>query len=415
MKLTNQFRSARLASRSLALLSQDKIDSTLRSLARSAMERMGEILEANAQDLALLDKESPLYDRLLLTEERIAAIAADMLNVASLTSPVGERISEVVRPNAMRIEKVRVPFGVIGVIYEARPNVSFDVFALCLKSSNVCILKGGSDAANSNATIVEIIRSTLAAEGIDPCAVTLLPTSREATAELLSAVGMVDLIIPRGGRSLIEYVRDNSRVPVIETGAGVCHTYVDKYADLQKAVAIVDNAKTRRVSVCNALDSLVIHHQRLCDLPTIATPLAAKGVVIYADEDSFAALKGSYPQELLEHADQSHFGREFLDYKLSVRCVQSFEDAVEHVTRHTSHHSEAIVTECEQRGEEYCKLVDAACLYINVSTAFTDGAQFGLGAEIGISTQKLHARGPMALEELTTYKYIIRGAGQVRD
>ncbi|MFR9504338.1 MAG: glutamate-5-semialdehyde dehydrogenase [Rikenellaceae bacterium] len=414
MSLRDEFSRAVVASRSLAQLSEEEIDNILVRLSEVTINRIDEILVANAKDLENFDRENPLYDRLLLNEERVKGIAADILNVASLKSSVGEVLSSVVRPNGMRIDKVRVPFGVIGVIYEARPNVSFDVFALCFKSSNACVLKGGSDAAYSNEVIVNIIRSVLTEFNVDPSAVTLLPATREATAELLDAVGYVDLIIPRGGKSLINYVRDNSRVPVIETGAGVCHTYVDKYADLDKATSIINNAKTRRVSVCNALDTIVIHRDRLGDLASICEPLAAKSVIIYADDDSFEALMGGYPDNLLERADASCFGVEFLDYKLSIRCVDSFDAAVDYVSRSTSHHSESIITENKERGELYCKLIDAACLYINVSTAFTDGAQFGFGAEIGISTQKMHARGPMALDELTVYKYIIRGDGQVR-
>ncbi|MFI3286010.1 MAG: glutamate-5-semialdehyde dehydrogenase [Rikenellaceae bacterium] len=414
MTLTTQFSAALKASQSFAMLSQQKIDSVIVKLAEATLQNINKILAANAKDLERYDASNPMRDRLLLTSERVEAIAADMLSVAQLHSPVGEIISSTTRPNAMRIDKVRVPFGVIGVIYEARPNVSFDVFALCFKSSNVCILKGGSDAEHSNAAIVELIRSVLRSEGIDENVVTLLPSQREATAALLDAVGYVDLIIPRGSSALINYVRDNARVPVIETGAGVCHTYIDKYADIAKATAIVENAKTRRVSVCNALDTVVIHNQCLDDMPQICAPLAAKRVIIYADKEAYKSLNGNYPAELLFEADERHFGKEFLDYKLSVRTVESFDKAVEHVTRYTSHHSEAIVTESSERGELYCKMVDAACLYINVSTAFTDGGQFGFGAEIGISTQKLHARGPMALAELTTYKYIVRGNGQVR-
>ncbi len=415
MNLTSEFKGARAASRSLAQLSQSKIDSVIEAIADETLKRTDEILEANARDLALFDRANPMYDRLLLTAERVAAIAADMRNVASLSSPVGEVLSSVVRPNGMKIDKVRVPFGVIGVIYEARPNVSFDVFALCFKSSNCCILKGGTDAANSNSAIVALIRDVLRREGVDEMVVTLLPSAREATSELLGAVGYVDLIIPRGGRSLIDYVRANSRVPVIETGAGVCHTYIDKFADVAKAAAIVKNAKTRRVSVCNALDTIVVHREILEQLPAICLPLAEQRVVIYADEESFEVLSGCYPAELLLLSDDSHYGMEFLDYKLSIRCVDSLDSAIDHVMNYTSHHSEAIVSEDSQRAERYCKEVDAACLYINVSTAFTDGAQFGFGAEIGISTQKMHARGPMALAELTVYKYIVRGEGQVRD
>ncbi len=415
MNLQSEFLAAKSASRSLAMLSEEQINSTIIKVADRAVACTVQILEANALDLAAYDPQNPMRDRLLLTAERIEAIASDMRSVASLHSPIGETISTTTRPNGMQIDKVRVPFGVIGVIYEARPNVSFDVFALCFKSSNACILKGGSDAYSTNRVIVDIIRSVLRSEGIDEHIVTLLPPQREATAQLLEATEYVDLIIPRGGKSLIDYVRHNSRVPVIETGAGVCHTYIDKYADNEKASAIVTNAKCRRVSVCNALDTIVVHQSKLSSLAEIVAPMTEKGVTIYADQASFAALEGRYPTNLLCRAEESHFGYEFLDYKLSILTVSSLDEAIAMIEQYTSHHSEAIITENRTRGERFCKMVDAACVYLNVSTAFTDGAQFGFGAEIGISTQKMHARGPMALEELTVYKYIIRGEGQTRN
>ncbi|MFI3277809.1 MAG: glutamate-5-semialdehyde dehydrogenase [Rikenellaceae bacterium] len=414
MNLKPLFEGAVEASRSLALLSQQSIDALLIELATEAEAQVERILEANAKDLAKMERTSPLYDRLLLTCERVEGIASDMRNVATLKSPVGELLMTNERPNGMVINKVRVPFGVIGVIYEARPNVSFDVFALCFKTANACVLKGGSDAHNSNSVIVEIIREVLNRNGIDQRAVTLLPAEREATAELLAAEGYVDLLIPRGSSSLINYVRHNASIPVIETGAGICHTYVDKDADIAKACAIVLNAKTRRVSVCNALDCMVIHAQRLIDIGEICAPLAEKNVVIYADLKSYAVLHGSYPEELLFAADEDSFGTEFLDYKMSIRTVETIEEATTHILKYSSRHSEAIVSEDQAAADYFLKVVDAACLYHNVSTAFTDGAQFGFGAEIGISTQKLHARGPMALPELTSYKYIISGNGQTR-
>jgi glutamate-5-semialdehyde dehydrogenase len=350
----------------------------------------------------------------LLTEERIHGIASDMEHVATLPTPLGVTYSTTERPNGMTIRKVSVPFGVIGIIYEARPNVTADVFALCVKSGNVCLLKGGSDAECTNRKIVDIIHGVLTAHGIDTAACTLLPSHREATACLLGAVGKVDLIIPRGSSALINYVRDNARVPVIETGAGICHTYFDAQGDLAKGRAIIENAKTRRVSVCNALDCLVIHHDRLADLPALCAPLAAKNVIIYADGEAYAALRTHYPAHLLSEATDEHFGTEFLDYKMSIRTVDSMDEALRHIAQYSSRHSECIVSEDEAAIRRFQLAVDAACVYANVSTAFTDGAQFGFGAEIGISTQKLHARGPMALPELTTYKYIIEGDGQVR-
>ena len=402
------------ATAALSALSDTAINALLTDTAAALRTHYADILEANRLDLERMEPSNPKYDRLLLTEERIGAIAADMEHVATLPSPLGITYSSTERPNGMTIRKVSVPFGVIGIIYEARPNVTADVFALCIKSGNVCLLKGGSDAECTNRKIVEIIHSVLNAKGIDTAVCTLLPADREATACLLGAVGKVDLIIPRGSSTLINYVRDNARVPVIETGAGICHTYFDALGDLTKGTAIVKNAKTRRVSVCNALDCLVMHRSRLADLPALCAPLAEKNVIIYADQEAYTALYGHYPAHLLQEATEEHFGTEFLDYKMSIRTVDSIDQALRHIAQYSSRHSECIVSEDEAAIRRFQRTVDAACVYANVSTAFTDGAQFGFGAEIGISTQKLHARGPMALSELTTYKYIIEGDGQVR-
>jgi len=402
------------ASRSLNLISDEKINQVLLDLADAALSQSEYILQENLKDLALMDKSNPMYDRLLLSKERLEGIAADIRNVASLSSPLGKIKKEIIRPNGMKIKQLSVPFGVIGIIYEARPNVSFDVFSLCLKSGNACVLKGGTDAFNSNAAIVSVIKNVLISNGLNPDVVSLLPAGREAAAELMNAVGYVDLIIPRGGKGLIEYVRDHSRIPVIETGAGICHTYFDISGDLEKGIAIVFNAKTRRVSVCNALDCLVIHQDRLSDLPEICSKLATKNVIIYADEKSFETLSDKYPAHLLQHAVEDSFGTEFLDYKMAIKTVSDLQDAVAHITTYSSKHSECIVSEDENNIAYFDKMVDAACIYTNVSTAFTDGAQFGLGAEIGISTQKMHARGPMALEELCSYKWIVKGDGQIR-
>ncbi len=402
------------ASRRLVMLDDATINRVLLDTADALMSRQAEVLAANAEDLRRMDPANPKYDRLKLTEKRLAGIAGDMKNVASLPSPLGRLLSEAVRPNGMVIRKVTVPFGVIGVIYEARPNVTFDVFSLCFKSGNACVLKGGSDADCSNRALVAIIHDVLASQGIDPAICTLLPPDREATTELLNAVGLVDLIIPRGSSSLINFVRDHARVPVVETGAGICHTYFDKEGDKEKGREIVNNAKTRRVSVCNALDCLIVHADRLTDLPYICGKLADSNVTIYADEPAFAALAGHYPVALLQPATEESFGTEFLDYKMSVRTVASLDEALAHIARYSSKHSESIVSESADAVRRFQQMVDAACVYANVSTAFTDGAQFGFGAEIGISTQKLHARGPMALPELTTYKYIIEGEGQTR-
>ena len=399
----------------LPLLQEDKINEALYAVADAIMTNADELLRANALDLAAMEKSNPMYDRLLLTTERLEGIAGDMRKVAELPQPVGELIDERVRPNGMKLKRVRVPFGVIGVIYEARPNVSFDVFSLCLKSRNACVLKGGSDAYNSNKAIVELIHRVLNGIGINQYVVDLLPAGHEAAQELMRAVGKVDLLIPRGSARLIKSVRENSLVPVIETGAGVCHTYFDKDADIEKGAAIVFNAKTRRVSVCNALDSLVIHKERLQDLPAICNRLQEKDVVIEADEASYSVLQGAYPAHLLEKATADSFGKEYLSHRMSVKCVDSFDEALEHIRKYTSHHSECIVTENSANATMFQQCIDAACVYVNVSTAFTDGAQFGLGAEIGISTQKLHARGPMGLAELTTYKWLIEGEGQTRN
>ena len=399
---------------SLLMLSDETVSQVLREVAEGLRNATETILAANAKDLARMSPDNPKYDRLKLTRERMAGIASDMENVAGLTSPLGHILSETTRPNGMTISKIAVPFGVIGVIYEARPNVTADVFSLCFRSSNVCVLKGGSDAADSSRAIVSVIHKVLESHGIDPAVCTLLPATREATAELLGAVGLVDVLIPRGSSSLINYVRDNARIPVIETGAGICHTYFDKAGDLTKGAAIINNAKTRRVSVCNALDCLIVHQDRLSDLPSLCAALAEHNVIIYADQTAYNELQGRYPSALLQHAGPESFGTEFLDYKMSIKTVYSLDDALRHIAQHSSKHSECIISEDAAAVGKFQRCVDAACVYSNVSTAFTDGAQFGFGAEIGISTQKLHARGPMALPEMTTYKYIIEGNGQTR-
>ena len=414
MMIDNILDKLRDASYSLAFLDESKIKDVLNGVADAIEKETESLLSANALDLARMDKSNPMYDRLMLTPDRLKGIADDMRNVANLESPVGKVIDERVRPNGMKLTRVRVPFGVIGVIYEARPNVSFDVFSLCFKSRNTCALKGGSDADDSNKAIVALIHRVLEQNGVNPSVVELLPAGHEAAAELMKAVGKVDLLIPRGSARLIKSVREQAQVPVIETGAGVCHTYFDKEGDLKKGADIIFNAKTRRISVCNALDSLVLHADRLKDLPELCSRLATKNVVIEADEQSYAALEGKYPAELLEHATADSFGKEFLAYRMSIKTVPSFDEALLHIRNYTSHHSECIVTENADHGRMFQQYIDAACVYVNVSTAFTDGGQFGLGAEIGISTQKMHARGPMALEEITTYKWLINGDGQTR-
>lgn len=405
---------AREASRRLNLIAPQEIDNLLLRLADNTVQRTGEILAANRQDLARMDQANPKYDRLLLNESRIGGIADGLRRVASLPSPVGITLDQWTRPNGMRISKVSVPFGVIGVIYEARPNVTLDVAALCLKAGSAVVLKGGSDAQLSNEAIVRIIADTLAECGFPAAAAQLLPPSHEATAEMLDATGLIDLIIPRGGRALIDFVRDRSRVPVIETGAGVCSCYFHSSGDVEKGRNIIFNAKTRRVSVCNALDVLLIDRSRLADLPALAAPLAGKNVTIYADDDAYAVLmEGSYP--LLAHATSDDRGREYMDYKMAVETVASIDEALDYIARYSSRHSESIVAEDREACARFMREVDAACVYTNLPTSFTDGGQFGFGAEIGISTQKLHARGPMGLREITTYKYLIEGNGQTRD
>lgn len=413
MKLKETFIAVREASRSLAFLNDASIHDILLEVADAAEANAQSILVENQKDLDLMDPKDPKYDRLKLTVERIAGIASDMRAVADLPSPLGRILSETERPNGMRLTKISVAFGVIGIIYESRPNVSFDVFSLCLKSGNACILKGSKDAHRSNLAIVSLIHGVLAKHGVNPAVCTLLPAEREATAELLNATGLVDLIIPRGSANLINFVRENARIPVIETGAGICHTYFDVEGDLTKGSAIINNAKTRRVSVCNALDCLLMSEARLNDLAELCAPLALSNVLIYADPLAYKALEGHYPY--LEPATEESFGTEFLDYKMAIRTVSGLQEALQHIARNSSMHSECIISENTETCLIFERSVDAACVYTNVSTAFTDGAQFGLGAEIGISTQKLHARGPMALEELTTYKWLVRGNGQIRN
>lgn len=406
------FEAARHAARNLALRSDEQISSLLRHVADAVDRNAAEILEANSRDLSRMAEDNPMRDRLQLTPERISDITSDMRSVASLPSPLGQVLSSTVRPNGMKIDKVSVPFGVIGVVYEARPNVTLDIFSLCLKAGSACLLKGGSEAYNTNECIVTLLRDTLIQQGWDEATVTLMPVSHEATTEMLNAVGYVDLVIPRGSKKLIEYVRDTARVPVIETGAGVCHTYFYESGDIKKGRDIVFNAKTRRVSVCNALDTLVIDRSRLDALVEICSQLATKNVTIYADDEAYAVLYGKYPH--LCHATESDFGREWLDYKMSIATVEGIDEAINFINEHTSRHSECIVSEDKAAVDRFLKEVDAACVYANVSTSFTDGRQFGFGAEIGISTQKLHARGPMGIPEITTYKYIITGDGQTR-
>ncbi len=414
MDITETLKQVNEASRKLNLISDDQISQILNEVADEAVVQCDFILTENKKDLDRMDKNDPKYDRLLLSKDRIEGIASDMRNVATLKSPLGKVLSETIKDNGMKISRVTVPFGVIGIIYEARPNVTFDVFALCLKSGNACVLKGGSDAEYSNLAISSVIHKILEKHGLSKNVACLLPAGREETNQMLQAHGLIDLIIPRGSQGLINFVRENSKIPVIETGAGICHTYFDKSGDTAKGKEIVFNAKTRRPSVCNALDCLIIHKERVNDLPELVEKMQTEKVIIFADKDAFAVLNGKYPSGLLFEADEESFGTEFLSMKMSVKTVEDFEEALAHINKYSSKHSEAIVADDKETISVFKKMVDASSVFANVSTAFTDGAQFGLGAEIGISTQKLHARGPMALEELTSYKWIIDGDGQTR-
>ena len=386
-----QFQLTKDASLSLALINDEKKNAVLRHIADEIGQQSDMLLEANAKDLSRMDQSNPLYDRLQLTKERLDGIASDMRHVAHLPTPLGHITKDHTLENGLRLYRVSVPFGVIGIIFEARPNVSFDVFSLCFKSGNACVLKGGKDADDSNRAIVAMIKQILTEEGINPDVINLLPATHESTGEMLNAVGYIDLCIPRGGKKLIEFVRDNAKVPVIETGAGVVHTYFDKDGDLEKGKRIINNGKTRRVSVCNALDCLLVHKDREADIPALL--------------------------ELMKDKVQFHYdnyGKEWMSYDLSIKVVDSLDEALAHIRKYSSGHSEAIITENKETAMRFQKEVDAACVYWNAPTSFTDGAQFGLGAEIGISTQKLGPRGPMALEEMTTYKWIIEGDGQIR-
>lgn len=419
MRLKETFHRVKEASRSLVLMSDVQRNHLLLAMADAIDAAHSELLSANARDLARMEPSNPLYDRLELTPDRLRAITSDMRNVAGLPSPLGIETKNRVLPNGLRLCRVSVPFGVVGVVYEARPNVTFDVVSLCLKSGNACVLKGGRDAVDSNEAAVAIIRQVLREQNVCEDVVSLLPATHEATAEMLSAVGYIDVCIPRGGRRLIDFVRDTARVPVIETGAGVVNTYFDEMGDIGIGKAIVKNAKTRRVSVCNALDCLIIHENRLADLPALVAPLLeyTPPVTLYADDRAYATLISHFSpiaSHLLQPASAESYGTEFMDYKMAIRTVGSLDEAIRHIDSYGSGHSECIITDNEEHAREFQARVDAACVYWNAPTSFTDGAQFGLGAEIGISTQKLGPRGPMGLEELTTYKWLIDGEGQIR-
>ena len=446
MELKETFQKVKAASKTLGLLSDEQRNEILQAVADAIIAETPVLLQANAEDLAKMDKANPLYDRLQLTEQRLQDIASDMRHVSTLPSPLGRVLKDKTLDNGLHLQRVAVPFGVIGMIYEARPNVTYDVFSLCFKSGNACVLKGGKDANASNSAGVELIHKVLITFGINPDVVTLLPATHEATGEMLNAVGYIDLCIPRGGKKLINFVRDTAKVPVIETGAGVVHCYFDKDGDLEMGKRIITNAKCRRVSVCNALDCLLIHESRLNDLPALCEGLAEKQTKIHADAKAYEALKGHYPDTLLYKAEESEakmqeaglltadcksadateksadskeksssiWNTEWLSMQMGIKTVASEDEALDHISTYGSGHSESIVSNNEAAQKKFQAMVDAACVYVNAPTSFTDGAQFGLGAEIGISTQKLGARGPMALEEITTYKWLITGNGQVR-
>lgn len=385
------FEQVKCVSRSLTLIPDNRRDEILLAVADAIGDNEAILFEANAKDLSRMEKSNPLYDRLQLTHDRLCGIASDMRHVAALPSPLGKVLKDKVLDNGLHLRRVSVPFGVIGMVFEARPNVAFDVFSLCFKSGNACVLKGGRDADDSNRAIVSLIHGILRDFDVDPNVVALLPATHEATAEMLNAVGYVDVCIPRGGRRLIDFVRDNAKVPVIETGAGVVHAYFDKEGDMEKGKRIINNAKTRRVSVCNALDCLLVHKDRAAELDALLAPMKDKVTFHY-----------------------DNYGTEWMSYDLSIKIVDSLEEAISHIAKYGSGHSECIITEDKEAARTFQTMVDAACVYVNAPTSFTDGAQFGLGAEIGISTQKLGPRGPMALEEITTYKWLIDGDGQIR-
>ena len=412
--LSETFKRVKAASKSLVFLTDDHRNEVLQALADAIESHIDCLLAANTIDLSCMDKANPMYDRLQLTPQRLHDIANDMRHVSQLPSPLGRTLKEKTLDNGLHLRRISTPFGVIGMIYEARPNVTFDVFSLCFKSGNACILKGGKDADESNRAGVALIHDVLKAYDINPSVVELLPASHEATEELLTAVGFVDLCIPRGSKRLIDFVRNTAKVPVIETGAGVVHCYFDEAGDLTMGRNIITNAKCRRCSVCNALDTLLVHRNRLQDLPHLCSQLAEKGVKLHTDSEAYHVLEGHYPSQLLVLVTADIWHTEWLSMQMGIKTVGSIDEALDHISAYGSGHSESIVTEDIEKQHQFQTMVDAACVYVNAPTSFTDGGQFGLGAEIGISTQKLGARGPMALEEITTYKWLIEGRGQVR-
>ncbi|MBI5222357.1 MAG: glutamate-5-semialdehyde dehydrogenase [Candidatus Magasanikbacteria bacterium] len=413
-KIDSQLCRAKSAMVSLATMPVSKVNRVLRATASAITRQQKEILSANKKDLRSINPADPRYDRALLTPARIRGIARQLRDVAELPSPLNQVLEQRTLDNGLRLSKVSVPLGAVGVIYESRPNVTVEVFSLLFKSGNTCVLKGGKEVHRTNTALVKIIRKVLVKSKTNPDCIILLPSNHIVVDQLLRANKYVDVLIPRGGAGLIKYVRANSSIPVIETGVGVVHTYFDKSGDAKIGARIIANAKTRRPSVCNALDTLIIHQARLKDLSVLMAPLAKSKVKVCADRAACYALKGNYPAGLLLKAGHKDFGREFLSLQMSIKTVASAKEAIQFINQRGSKHSEAIIANNKKIIEQFFAQVDAAALYSNTSTAFTDGGQFGLGAEIGISTQKLHARGPLGLKELMSYKWIVRGNGQIR-
>lgn len=409
-----QLQAARKAKQVMLKLGLEQKKTVLAGIAEALRRHVEEIIVENRRDLERMNPLDPKYDRLLLDESRIESLAKSVLDVSELADPTGQVLSSREVANGLKIEKKSVPLGVVGVIYESRPNVTIDVASLCIQSGNVCLLRGGSDAWHTNSFLVRLIQDVLIQQHLDEHIVQLLPTDRELVTELLEATAFVDIIIPRGSQSLIDFVRQNAKVPVIETGAGVCHTFVDDSADLGMAAKIVANAKISRPSVCNSLDTILVHRTVVSEFLAKLFPYFDESkVTVFADSESRAILRSlDFPH--LESAQESDYGREFLDLMCSVKVVASLEEALEHIANYSSKHSECIVSENQQNITTFMESVDAAAVYANASTRFTDGAEFGLGAEIGISTQKLHARGPFALEKLVTEKWFVTGQGQIR-
>jgi len=412
--ITKQLAKVKAASSMLTTYSAAKRIEVLLCLAGLLRKNCAKIMLENGKDLAVMPKDDPKYERLMLSEQQIHAMADDVELVAALLDPLDVLLEERTMPNGLLLQKKSVPLGVVAVIYESRPNVTIDVFALCFKSGNACILRGGKEAQHSTKFLMSLIQEALSAHDIDPHAAYLFPPKREVMQQLLAAKEWVDVCIPRGSQALIDFVREQAKIPVIETGAGIVHSFFDEGADVEMGRNIVLNAKTRKVSVCNALDTLIVHEQALPFLFNIVELLIAKQVRIFADAQSYKVLKGNYPTTLLQKAKKSDFGLEFLSYQMSIKTVASVQEAIVHIAEYTSGHSEAIISNNQENIAYFLNQVDAAVVYVNASTAFTDGGQFGMGAEIGISTQKLHARGPMGLNALTSYKWLVWGDGQVR-